>query len=188
MIRLIATILLCSACAALALTPAEFTRMVQADLDGKGVDSAQILEVLQVVGIGAEQHDMSLAGVIRSGKLVAVYYDDVRRDSVKAITSEIVLSELQSDLFSSDGVNRFAAQKRFQRGASRLISLGPVSFFGSVGVGWYVKTAEDFYLLSLRGENMPGKMAMKFFPELTDSTGRARLAEAFTKKPAAENK
>lgn len=183
--KLSLTIALLLAATAVALTPEDFQKLVQADLDIQGIDSVQIVEVMPVVGIGAEQHDMLLAGVLRSGRLIAVYYDDVRRDSVKAITSAIVLGELQNELFSVAGVNRFAARNRLQRGTARLIALGPVSFFGSVGIGWYVRTAGDFYLLSLRGESMPGKMANKFFPELSDSAGRARITSAFEKKAVA---
>lgn len=177
--KLIILLLLCLSASALALTPTDFEKMVRADLQAKGADSAVIIEVLPVIGIGPEQHDMSLAGVTLAGKLIAVYYDDIRRDSVKAVDSPVALAELQPDLFSSSGVNSYAAQKRLKRGTARLVALGPVSFFGSVGVGWYVKSAGDFYLLSLRGESMPGKMAEKFFPELQDSTDMAHLQEAF---------
>jgi hypothetical protein len=185
MSRVLIIAVICLATAALALTPAEFGELIEADLAEKGLDSTQLIEVLKVSGIGAGQRDWLLAGVTRGSKLVAVYYQDLQRDSVKAIFSTVTLAEFEPGLFASNGVNDFAARKRLKRGSGRLISLGPASFFGSIGVGWYVQTPGDFYLLSLRGEEMPGKMARKFFPQLTDSLGQAQLKQAL--KPATDS-
>ena len=178
MSRVLIVALICLTTTALALTSVEFGKLIEADLAARGLDSTQLVEVLKVSGIGPGQQDWLLAGITRGGKLAAVYYQDRQRDSVKAILSPVTLAEFEPELFAGAGVNSFAARKRLKRGSARLISLGPASFFGSIGVGWYVQIPGDFYLLSLRGEEMPGRMAGNFFPQLTDSLGQAQLQQA----------
>jgi hypothetical protein len=144
------------------MTADEFEQLVLQDLRENGSEHDSIIEVLQVIGIGPEQRDMFAAGIINHGKLVAIYFDDSKRSDVKAVTAEVTITEVKPQLLSRAGLQDFIEEHEMPPGDAYLVAPGPFSFFGSTGIGWYVKTADSFYLISLLGMRLPAEMAQKF--------------------------
>jgi hypothetical protein len=133
------------------LNPDKFRRMVQTELERTQVGTDSVGTILKVRAFGGQARDFMLAPVIRNGKLVAVYKNDPRRNSVTPLASAAVLKSVSLDLFSEMGARQVLQDRGYTSGSPIAVSVGPCSLFGVLETGWYLSVGESFVLLSFEG-------------------------------------
>lgn len=141
----------------------KFRRMVLAE-SGKGVNpSDSIGSVLRVIGFGDPGRDFLLAPKLRDGKVVAVYKDDPKRNSITLLASSAVLRSVKPDLFQADGARRYLQEKGYTQGDPQPISIGPCSLFGVLETGWFLPIGDSYVVLSMEGRLMSEIEVGKFW-------------------------
>lgn len=147
------------------IAPDQMRRMVSAELKTAGAAGDSVGAALRVAGYGEKFKDFLIVPVIRNGDLVSVYRDDPKRNSVTEICSKSNVKTLKLNLFSTEGA-RFEMEKQgVMDPVPRLISVGPISFLGSLTAGWYHDTGDSFVLLSLSGRLVTESDIARYWPE-----------------------
>ncbi|MCK4857833.1 MAG: hypothetical protein KAT58_07700 [candidate division Zixibacteria bacterium] len=160
---LLLTFLFCSTAGA-EVSSEKFRQMVRNNLNRHDRAADSMLSILPVRGLGEGQRDFLIAPIVRHGKLAAIYADDHRRQGIKEIASSLALKTIKLQLLHEAGVANYLKGKNLRSEKPYLISLGAISLFGSVGVGWYIPAGDSYYLLSLRGKLISEKEVIKFWP------------------------
>ncbi len=124
---------------------------------------------LLVKNLAHKSADFYLIPVLRDNKLVAVYRDDPRRNSVTEIASSKVLRYAQLDLFTRDGAARRFQSYLVENPDPVAVSCGPLSAFGALNSGWYQRTGDSYVLLSFGGKLITHEEVAEFWPEYTQT-------------------
>ena len=133
------------------LSPDRLRRMIREELDKRGDRTDSIGTPLRVTGFGNESRSFWIVPVLRNGKLVEVYEDDRKRNSVALVVNEPLLKSVKAGLFDQAQVQQLLQERGFTGGEPVAVSFGPMSLFGVLQVGWYQDEGDSFILLSLEG-------------------------------------
>jgi hypothetical protein len=146
------------------LSPDKFRKMVQAELERTQVTTDSVGTALKVRVFGDPTRDFMLAPIIRNGKVIAVYKDDPKRNSVTPLAGAAVLKSVRIDLFSQIGAREVLQDRGYTSGDPIAVSVGPCSLFGVLETGWYLPVGESFVLLSLEGRIASESDVTHFWP------------------------
>lgn len=146
------------------LSPDRFRRMVRKELDKKGSVTDSIGTPLKVTGFGDGSRSFWLAPVLRVGKLIGVYEDDRKRDSVALVVNEPLLKSVRANLFDQAQVRQLLQERGFAGGDPMAVSFGPFSLFGVMQAGWYQDVGDSFVLLSLEGRLVSESEVSRLWP------------------------
>ena len=119
---------------------------------------------LRITGFGDGSRSFWLAPVLRDGKLVGVYEDDPKRNSVTIIANEPLLKSVKAGLFDQAQVRQLLQERGFTGGEPVAVSFGPMSLFGVLQAGWYQDVEDSFVLLSLEGRLVSESDVSRLWP------------------------
>jgi hypothetical protein len=131
----------------------------------EGFKSDSVGTPLKVIDLSSRKQDFWLIPVSREGRLVAVYRDDPRRESVTEIASASSLRTAKPQYFSIESVTSALNEHGIEQSNPVLVTCGPVSALGATNCGWFQRVGDSFVLLSLSGKLISEAEIEQFWPE-----------------------
>ncbi len=162
---LILSVLLGSAAAAPEPNPATLRKLTSQVRVSEGFKADSVGTPVKVIDLTSRKQNFWLIPVLRAGRLVAVYRDDPRRESVTEIASAASLRTARTELFDSQHAAQALAAAGVEQADPVLVSCGPLSALGATNCGWYQLVGDSFVLLSLSGKLISESEVEQFWPE-----------------------
>lgn len=131
----------------------------------EGFKSDSVGTPLKVIDLSSRKQDFWLIPVLREGRLVAVFRDDPRRESVTEIASTASLRTAKSQYFSTENVAAALNEHGIEQSNPVLVTCGPISALGATNCGWFQRVGDSFVLFSLSGKLISEAEVEQFWPE-----------------------
>lgn len=155
-------------------TASELRKLTAQERSKAGFKADSVGTPVRVIDLSERKKDFWLIPVLRSGKLVSVYRDDPRRESVTEVAALTALRTAKSELFASDAAAREMTQAGVEQADPVLVYCGPISVLGATNCAWYQRAGESFVLLSLSGKIISEAEVEQFWPDRLEALRKFR--------------